>query len=377
MPRDGTARAIAIQVAGITGLLALVVAGGWVAWQRMRAQGFVAGFDVLLRQTGWPLTSPFLAQDPTDPYWWTLTVALVNTAAVGVTGIVLATALGTAIGIALLSGNKMLTAVCRIYVEAFRNVPLVLQAVFWYVTFTKLPTPRANPPNLFSSSFLTNKGFFVPALELGLGPYGALAICAALAVVLIAPPLLRRTALAGWLPSNAACWLAGLSAIGAWIALFGSPSISIPRLEGFSFKGGRSIPIEFIALTFGIVIFSAAYIAEIVRGGLLSVPKGQIEAAKALGLPPLATFIKVRFPIALRSIVPPLGNQYVFVMKATSLGLAVGYSDIFSASVVSISQSGQSIEFLVVMMAAFFVLNYAVTLAMNWLNAALSFEGAR
>ena len=366
------AKAVAIQAVGTALIVTLAIAAVVTAWQKLRAEGFAYGFDILAHPTGFSIVSPFLGQDASDPYWWTLTVGLVNTAAVGVVSIVLATLLGLGIGIGLRSGNMVLTVLCRIYVETFRNVPLVLQAVFWYVTFTRLPTPRGDPPSLMSAVFLTNKGVFVPRLVLTLSLSRVLAMLAVFVIgCLLAKALMRRSRLSG----RAVCTISAIAVVIS-VVMVGGPTARMPRLEGFTFKGGSTISLEFLALTFAIVVFSAAYTAEIVRGALQSVPKGQVEAARALGLSPLVTLATVELPIALRAMVPPLGNQFSFIMKATALGLAVGYSDLFSTSVVSISQSGQSIEFLAVMMGAYIVLNYGMSLLVHWADSALSFKGA-
>lgn len=376
-PRNFNASAWLLQAAVIGALAALAIYFGMTAWHRMHQQGIAYGFDILSHPTGWQISSPFLDQTPEDPYWWTLCVAFVNTLAASLASIVLASFLGFWLGIGLRARNRVVAKACSIYVEIFRNIPLVLQAVFWYMTFTQLPAPRDHPPALLHAIFVTNQGVFVPRLAIAHG-YGLL-LAAALAVAAFALPFHAR------LRRGAATWQCALRgailavvAVALYCAARGAPlRVALPQLSAFTFTGGFDVPLELIALIYATVIFSAAYIGEIVRGGLQSVPRGLVEAAQALGLPPHVVFMKVRFPIALRSMIPALGNLFLFIVKATAIGSAIGYSEIFSVSVVSISQTGQSVEFLLLMMLVYFILNYSLTQLMNALNRAIAFKGNR
>lgn len=376
--RSPKLRAYVIQAVGVTLFVAAIVSGGVTAWARLKAQGVAYGFGILFHPTGWTINSPFLAQEAGDPYWWTIVVALVDTAVVGLLAIIFSTVAGFLIGLGRLSKNKVIGLICSLYVGVFRNIPLVLQAVFWYVTFTSLPTPRADPPSFFGLAFLTNKGFYLPAIAPASSSGRWLLILLGVTVVLAVLPA-SRLWFGARLPQSRrpAFAVVVIAALVVFVLIAGNPvTISVPTLHGFSFDSGTVIPLEIIALTYAIVIFSSAYIAEIVRGGLLSVPAGQIEAALSVGLRDWAIFLKVRLPIALRSMIPPLSNQYIFIIKATALGIAVGYSDLFSVSVVSISQTGQAVEFLLVMMTAYVLLNYSTTLLMGWLNRAIAFKKA-
>lgn len=366
----------AFQIGVVAVLVALI---GWsmtTAWQRMHAQGIAYGFGVLDRATGWQISSPFLDQSADDPYWWTLVVAFVDTLGASVMSIVLACGLGVVIGIGLLAPNRAVAQVFRAYVEIFRNVPLVLQALFWYATLTTLPAPRANPPALFDAFYVTNQGLFLPSLKFGASGIGwawAAALFVTLGCLAWRRMASRRRVADLALGASGLAWVALTI-----VALRGGPLvIDVPRMTGFSFHGGWNVPLELIALVLATVLFSAAYIGEIVRGGLLSVPRGLIEAAQALGLPARTAFGTVRFPIALRSMVPALGNIFLFIVKATAIGSAIGYADVYSVSVVSISQTGQAVEFLIAMMVVYFVLNYSLTLLMNALNRAIAFKGNR
>jgi His/Glu/Gln/Arg/opine family amino acid ABC transporter permease subunit len=384
MKRTRPPRSIDIKswtLQGVALILFFSVVGylAFTAWDRMRSQGIAYGFDILSHATGWKINSPFLNQAPEDPYWWTLCVAFVNTAAASALGILIASALGFCIGVGLVGRNKVVAAVCSVYVEVFRNLPLVLQAVFWYITFTALPASRDAPPSLWNAVFLSNQGLYLPTLVTHAGRgREAWALLGGTAVVFaVCYWACSYASVRGWkrlsLGSVAAAAVAAIC-----LAVRGVPfTIDVPQLTGFGFTGGLELPLELIALVYATVLFGAAYIAEIVRGGLRAVPRGQVEAAQALGLSAATVFFRVRLPIALRSMIPPLGNQFLFIVKATAIGAAIGYSDLFAVSVVAISQTGQAIEFVFLMMLVYFALNYSITQLMSLLNRKLAFEGSR
>ncbi|MFM0653550.1 ABC transporter permease subunit [Paraburkholderia sediminicola] len=375
--RETSVASWVFQAAVIAGLAGLAIYLGMTTWERMHSQGIVYGFDILFRPTGWQISSPFLNQTSDDPYWWTMVVAFVNTLGASLVGIVLASLLGFWIGFGLLAGNRVISRTCAVYVQIFRNVPLVLQALFWYAILNNLPAPRDQSLAFLKAIFVTNQGVFVPSVSVGaLSGWGAPAAAVAVLALIFLPfhPMARRGRV-WWKPAAVGIVLAG-SIIAGYSIVFGAPVVlGMPELAGFGYVGGIDIPLELIALVLATVVFSAAYIAEIVRGGLQSVPLGLVEAAQALGLPGRVVLLKVRFPVALRSMVPALSNIFLFVVKATAIGSAIGYSEVYSASVVSISQTGQSVEFLLIMMLVYFILNYSITLLMNWLNRAIAFKG--
>jgi general L-amino acid transport system permease protein len=371
----------ALQISVLVILVGLIAWSLTTAWERMHAQGIAYGFGVLSRPTGWQITSPFLDQSPDDPYWWTLVVAFANTLGASLMSIVLASLTGLLVGVGLLAPNRVVAQIFRTYVEIFRNVPLVLQALFWYVTLTTLPTPRADPPSAFNAIFVTNQGLFLPTIRFHsavLGWFWAAAVLGLLGYGVWRHSSSSRAQRAF---ARSALFASIVIAIclPAVLALFTKTYLHIesPKFTGFSFQGGWNIPLELIALVFATVLFSSAYIGEIVRGGLLSVPRGLIEAAQALGLSAGAVFSSVRFPVALRSMIPALGNIFLFIVKATAIGSAIGYADVYSVSVVSISQTGQAVEFLISMMVIYFALNYSLTLLMNALNRSIAFKGNR
>ena len=364
-------RAVVIQGLAVVAFCGLVVGAGATAWIRMQEQGMAYGFGILARPTGWDISSVFLEQTPLDPYWWVLVVALANTLFVTVIGIVLATIAGFAIGILRHAGNPLLSLILAVYVETFRNIPLILQLVFWYATFSSLP-PARQAIEILPDVYLANQGLFLPSFHLA--DSGALAALILMALLILWIAIARRIVA---LPAGRLeiVWkTAAILATGAALAALALTVLhaNVPVKQQFSFAGGLVMPLELFTLIFAITVFSSAYIAEVVRGGLQSVPTGLWEAAHAVGLGRWQTYAFVILPVALRAILPSLGNQYVFIAKSTALGIAIGFSDIFAVSIVSITQSGQTIEFLVIMMGLYLVLNYSISSAVNLLNRRLS-----
>ena len=301
-------------------------------------------------------------------------MGLLNTLKVGVAGLVLATVLGTVLGIARLSSNWLVAKLSLAYVEAVRNVPLLLQLFLWYAVITEaLPGPRQALAPL-PGVFLSNRGMMLP----GLVPdpawlAGGIALVAALAVVL---------AVRHWMPVRGGLTsraVAGGVIIGAplvaWLA-FGAPTaIDVPHLAGFNFRGGVTLSPELLTLLLGLVIYTAAFIAEIVRSGILAVDRGQAEAARALGLSPGLTLRLVVLPQALRLIVPPLTSQYLNLLKNSSLAVAIGYPDVVSVLDTTINQTGQAIEGVTMIMAVFLVISLSLSALMNWYNARIQLTG--
>jgi His/Glu/Gln/Arg/opine family amino acid ABC transporter permease subunit len=353
--RDDKARANFYQAAALIALVGLVVWFVWTAVHNLRQLGITSGFTFLTRATGWDVSFSVLAYSINDPYWWVLLVGFLNTLMLGLIGIAVATVLGTLIAVARLSRNLILTGFGTVYVETFRNLPLILQCFFWYAVVTHFPPPRA-AHSIGDVVFLTSRGLYVPALAVP-GDWLLLWLLTALALAVAI----------------------GLVALGAYILMArpdpAAPFLTLPKLQGLNFAGGLRLVPEFAAMAIAIVIYGSAYIAEIVRGGFLSVPTGQLEAARALGLRPFAVYWKVRIPLALRAIMPPLGNQYVFLMKSTTIGIAIGFSDLFMVTSTSINQSGQTIELLFLMMAGFLLINYAISSLMNLINRVYALKG--
>ena len=348
---------------GVIGLI-------WTTWTNMRAQGVVGDFGVLSQPTRWDLTSSIFPHSATFPYWRTLVVSIGNTLAAGVPAILFSTGLGIALGLVRTSGNKALSGLAKVYVEIFRNIPVLLQIIFWYTLL--LNGPRvAQAASIAGCVFISNRGLYYPLPVLS-APGGSAAAAAVAALLGIA--IARRRAGAGSRPSL--LWLAASAgSLSLLVCVFVLAAYDVPVRKGLNFVGGGHLTIEYLALLVGLTLYGAAYIAEIVRGGLNVVAKGQIEAARSLGLSKAAIFFKVRAPLALRSIIPPLANQYLFLMKGTGLGVAVGFAEVFQVSVTSINQTGKSIDFLIVMMLIYAVINLSITRAMALANSRLALRG--
>lgn len=368
-----------LQTAVLAVVLSILIFFVATAQQNLAAQGITSGFDFLYRSTGWDISFSLMDYNIRDPYWRALLIGLENTLIVGLLGLLFATIFGTLIGIARVVPNPLLRALGTVYVEVFRNVPLILQGLFWYSIATHLPHPR-QAIKLGDSIFISGRGINIPFVEMSHGTFLFALSCflvAGLAIVFV--PRIGLLGSRG--PRSYFNWITlATAAVAACAAIYANhdPQVGLftsPELRGFRFVGGIHIPPEFFALLIAIAFFGSAYIAEIVRGGLLSVNKGSLEAAEALGLRPWEVYWYVRMPLALRAIMPPMGNQFVWLMKATTIGIAIGFSDLFAISSTAINQSGQSIEILFIMMAGFLLMNYTIGSIMNAINSAIAIKG--
>ncbi|MFK7754182.1 MAG: ABC transporter permease subunit [Sedimentitalea sp.] len=366
-----TGREIALQL----GLVALVIALVWGAYQsaqtNLAAMGLTSGFDFLERGTGWSYSFSLLERSIDDPYRRTILIGFLNTLFVGFTSIIFATILGFFIGTLRDSQNPGLRTISSVYVQIFRNIPLILQVAFLYSILIHFPSPK-KALSIADSVFMSNRGIMVPVFNMPLivvAAYVIAMIVLAVVVARIAPTALRAI---GY-------WVIGAVLMGvALVLLFtpeGSPVLSVPELKGLRFRGGLTLSVELVAMIVGIVLYGAAYIGEVVRGGLSEVPKGLIQAGESLGLGTFAIWWTIKMPMALRSIIPPLGNQWIFLMKATTVGIAVGFSDLFYIVSTSITQSGQTLELIAILMGLFLSVNFAMAKVVNLLNARLALKG--
>jgi general L-amino acid transport system permease protein len=299
--------------------LALAAAVG-IAWffvantaANLEARRIASGFAFLQREAGFEIGETFfLRYSAADSYLRALAVGVVNTLGVALIGIVLATMLGTAIGLFRLSANFLLRALSAAYVEFMRNVPLLVQLFFWYALITEgLPHPREALSPL-PGVFFSNRGILLPSLD------------------------------------------------------------GLPRLEGFNFVGGIAISPEFAALLIGLAVYTAAFIAEIVRAGVLAIERGQWEAAHAVGLTRRQALRHVIVPQALRVVVPPLASQYLNLTKNSSLAVAIGYPDLVSIANTTMNQTGQPIEGVAIIMGVYLTISLSISAFMNWYNARIS-----
>lgn len=346
--------------------LALLV---WVGYEivanaraNLQAQRIASGFGFLSNTAGFGISQTLIPYSESDTYTRVFIVGLLNTLLVSVIGIIFATIIGFVVALGRLSPNWLLARVCGAYVELIRNLPLLFQILFWYLAVLgALPSPRQSV-SLFNAAFLSNRGFVVPAPI----PQASFStFIAAIVIAIIASIIMRAYArhrlfkrgevLTVW--PYIVGLLFGLPVLA--ILIFGTPlHFEVPVLRGFNFAGGTRIAPEFVALTLALSTYTAAFIAEIVRAGIQSVPKGQMEAGASLGLPRRATMRLVVIPQALRVILPPLTNQYLNLTKNSSLAVAIGYPDLFSVFAgTTLSQTGQAVEIIAVTMGVYLLIS--------------------
>lgn len=362
------------------GVIAFIVIGGFLeARQNMQELNLVSGFDFLWRSTGWNVNFSLLPTSSSDPYWWFFFNGLLNTIFLGAIGLVAATLVGSLVGGARISSNELLQLLGRTYVDFFRNIPLILQLFFWYAVYTNLPSPRDAVE--YWPFTLSNRGVYMPGFNVDgwhLAVAFLLFVAAAVASIWLTvtrqisrPPEKRRpiklAVFGGGLILAAIVLLAGREA--------GEPLLAWPELQGLNIRGGLRISPEFSALITAMALYGGAYIGEIVRGGFNAVGRGQVEASQSLGLTPWQTFSRIRLPLALRAMLPILANQYIWLVKATTLGIAVGLTDFFMVVAITINQSGQTLEAIGILMAGFLLINLTLAAIFNRFNKAIALKG--
>jgi len=363
-----------------------VVAFAWLLLstmqQNLRQQGIPISFAFLPQPAGFSIAEgpPF---HPSQSYATAFGVGVVNTLRAAVAGIILATILGIGIGVARLSRNWLLARLATLYVETFRNVPLLLWLVFIYAAIRDtLPRLREGPALLGGTILMSNRGIALAwpqpsATYDAFRPWLLVGVGVGLAVWWWRRYTARRRGERG----SPRAWCHGLAVcVGLWVSGFvltwataAAPLVwSVPRIQGFNYQGGITLSPEFAALLFGLVVYTASFIAEIVRAGILAVPRGQREAAQALGLSERQTFVLVIFPQALRVIIPPLINQYLNLTKNSSLAIAVGYPDVFSVGLTINNQTGQAIPFVVLIMVTYLSMSLLTSWVLNLVHRRLA-----
>ena len=333
--------------------------------------------DFLKQRAGFQIgeTSFGFDYDPNDNYTRVFQAGLLNTVKVAVVGIFLATILGVVAGVARLSGNWMVSRVAIVYVETFRNVPLLVQLIFWF-TAVILQLPKISESlDIFGVVFISNRAVAIPwadgtaGLELWL-----LVLLGGLLLAGAVRALRTRREDRTGRPSHPWWWAFGAFTLIALVGFFatGTPlDFSRPEIGKTTFAGGLQIKPEFIALLIGLVMYTGAFIAEIVRGSITAISKGQTEAAAALGLSAFQRLRYVILPQAMRIMIPPLTNQYLNLTKNSSLAVAVAFPDLFQVSRVSINQTGQAVPIIVLVMLTYLAMSLIISLIMNTLNSRL------
>ena len=372
--RDPRVRSIVYQVVTVVLFLLFVAFIVRNTMENLQRQGIASGFGFLDTTAGFDIGFTLIQYSAVSSYGRAFVVALLNTLLVAAAGCLLATILGFILGIARLSSNWLVARLATVYVETIRNVPLLLQLLFWYyAVLASLPQPR-NALSIGDVVFLTVRGLTVPNPTLGPGAWLTLT---ALLIAIVATVLLarwaraRREATGQGFPTAR---VGVLLIIGAPLLVFlilGAPvTFEFAQMGRFRMEGGLSLKPEFVALLVGLTIYTAAFIAEIVRAGILSVSHGQVEAAHALGLRGSHTLRLIVIPQALRVIIPPLTSQYLNLTKNSSLAVAIGYPEITAVVAGTIlNQTGQAVEAILMTMAVYLTLSLTISLFMNWYNA--------
>lgn len=361
-------------------ITALVLFGalGWMISNlqyNLTVRNITSGFGFLNSEAGLPIAEHLIPYEPTDSYFRALLVGTLNTLWVAFCGIFLSTIIGVSIGVARLSRNWLLAKVASIYVEFFRDIPLLLQLLLWYTLLQKLPSVRqALQP--VAGVILSNRGLSFPAL---IWSTAHVWVFVALVVGIVASIFLSRSATRKRLDDgrHRRVWpfVLGLVIVLPTIVSLivgASYAIEFPQARGFNVTGGSAVSPEFFALLLGLVVYNAAFIAEIVRSGLQSVSHGQHEAARALGLRSNSTLRWIVFPQALRVIIPPLTSQYLNLTKSSSLAVAIGYQDLVSVANTAMNQGGHAIELVGIIMAVYLTISLTISFLMNIYNARMA-----
>jgi general L-amino acid transport system permease protein len=363
-------RGIALQIL-FTALLA------WVVYEivgnariNLANQRIASGFGFLFNTAGFGVSQALIPYTESDSYTRVFFVGLANTLVVSVIGIVLATLIGFVVGLGRLSQNWLLARIAGAYVELIRNIPVLFQILFWYLAvLAALPSPRQSI-SVMGSFFLSNRGFGLPK---PIGTEALIPFLAALLAAIIASLLLgvhaRRELFNKGHKIIVWPWsIALLIALPLLTMLISGKPVTFeyPELRGFNFSGGLRVVPEFVALTLALSLYTAAFIAEIVRAGVQAVHKGQMEAGASLGLTRGATLRLIVVPQALRIILPPLTNQYLNLTKNSSLAVAIGYPDLVSVFAgTTLSQTGQAIEIIAITMAVYLLLSLITSALMT------------
>ncbi|MBT3389025.1 MAG: ABC transporter permease subunit [Chloroflexi bacterium] len=357
-------------------LIAVIVFGYYIYNNMITAlakQGMTPSFAFLNQTAGFDIGERLIEYARADFNKRAVLVAVLNTVQVSIVGIILSTILGVLLGVARLSTNFLVAKLSSIYLEILRNIPLLVLLIFWYTgIFITLPRVK-EAISIGTSIFISNRGMVIPwgiptetwrtyLIILGVG----------LVLAAIVNWQLNLVGKRTGRPPLVALWTTItflVVAIIGWIALPQSPlTLDLPALQGLNFKGGYTFSPEYLALLSGLVIYTAAFVGEIVRAGILSVSKGQIEASRALGLNAFQTLRLIVFPQALRVIVPPLTSQYLNLTKNSSLAVAIGYPDLFAIAGTMHNQTGRSVEVIALMMGIYLSTSLITSVFMNWYN---------
>lgn len=368
---DPATRALIYQVL----ILGLVALGVWYlasnTLHNLAARNISTGFGFLHEEAGFAIGESMVDYSPADTYGHAVVVGLLNTLKVSVIGVIAATLFGTLLGISRLSKNWLLARLAGLYIEVMRNIPLLLQLFFWYALITEImPGPRQALQPL-PDVFISNRGFKIPWFKGDAMDwiFGGLALAIVLIVLLAHWARRHQDATGKIFPLGRAALglLIVVPLLAFWIS-GGSLELDRPELKGFNFQGGLNMSPEFSALLLGLVTYTSAFVGEVVRSGIQAVSQGQWEAASSIGLSRARTLRLVILHQAMRVIIPPMTSQYLNLTKNSSLAVAIGYPDIVAVTNTILNQTGQAIEGIMIIMAAYLVVSLSISIFMNWYN---------
>ena len=378
--RNKEARSVIVQIVTVAVVCALVAIGLHNVAVNLEAIGKEFSFDFLTAPAAYDITfSPFIDYNSRETHLVAAAVGILNTLLVAVCGIIFATVLGFTMGVLRLSSNWLISRMVYVFIEFTRNVPVLLHILLVHgIVVTTLPAPR-KAIGLGDTMFLSNRGFYVPApvLEDGAGVVGAVLLVAIIAAIAFRRWAKRVQDETGKI--YPVFWICTGLIVGATAVAFlamGSPmSWQVPELKGFNFRGGMALKPEFLALWLALSYYTACFIAEIVRAGILAVSHGQTEASYALGLRANRTLQLVIIPQALRIIVPPLVSQYLNLTKNSSLAIAIGYMDVVATiGGISLMQTGKEVETMIIVLGVYLVFSLTISAFMNWFNRSIRFK---
>lgn len=370
---DLRVRAVLYQVVAVV----LVVGVGLYLFgnvsRKLAEQNIATGFAYLDRPAGFVISQSFIAYDSSNSYARALLVGILNTVFVSIFAVLLSTVLGLVVGIARLSRNPMLSLLAKLYVEALRNVPLLLYLFLWYALIVTVFPPVREAWQPIPEVFVSNGGLIVPSLRWSPAHSGVLlaALAGVVLAFVVAGRLRRRRVATGIERRSWPLVLAALLIPPLLAAILLQPDLVVnwPEKGRFRITGGLQVTPEFTALLVGLGLSASAGIAEIVRAGILSVGRGQWEASRSVGLRDGQTMRFVVLPQALRVIVPPLTSSYLSTFKNSSLAIAIGYPDLVMVSNTTMNQTGQAIEGIAIFMLVYLGMSITISLFMNWYNA--------
>lgn len=372
--RDERILKILGQVVFIIGLLF----AGSIIWKNMQAglakQGITLSFQFLKSIAGFDISEMLIEYTRESSYWQAYQVGLLNTLSVSIVGVIASTILGVILGVSRLSTNFLINRLAAFYLELMRNLSLLVFLIFWYLgVFLKLP--KVKEAIIWNGNiFLTNRGVGIP-WGIPTASYPTFRLILLIGIILSAIVFFalrsygKRT---GKAPLTTLWTLLTfiIVAVIGWYVLPEKPlTLDVTRVEGLRITGGKILSPEFLALTSGLVLYTSAFIGEVVRSGIQSVSKGQVEAAHALGLSKFKTLRLIVFPQALRVIIPPLTSQYLNLIKNSSLAIAVGYPDVFYVSNTVLNQTGRAVEMISMVMLTYLIFSLITSILMNWYNA--------